>query len=176
MHKPLTKTKIKKLNKSSADEINPELNIVLLLQDLEDPVNVGAFFRIADAAGVSRLVLTGNTPTPPNPKVSMVSRGFERRIPWSKVADTKQAIEDLRQEGFEIIAAELTESSVNYSKYKYSSRICLVMGNEPKGVYKNVLELCDAAVHIPMLGKGPSLNVHTAGAVIVYEIISQHMN
>lgn len=173
MHKPLSKKEIKELNKRTREYIAPDLEIVLLLQDVTDPVNVGSFFRLADAANVSRIVMTNNTPTPPNPRISMTSRGLERRITWQYFEKAEDAIEQIRKDGFDIVAVELTPTSQNYSKIKYKKKTCLILGNEASGVYKKILNLCDLSVHIPMLGKGPSLNVNMAASIVVYEIVSQ---
>src|SRR5690606_13400593 len=99
---------------------------------------------------------TNNSPKPPAKRVSMVSRGLERRVEWEYIEKAEIAIENLKSIGYQIIAVELSENSVNYSNFKYGNKVCLILGNEAKGVYKKILEICDGAVHIPMLGKGPS--------------------
>lgn len=171
MHKPLSKSKIKSLNKELAKKVSNETEIVILLQDVEDAINIGSIFRTADAAGVNQIILTGSTQAPPDSKIGMLSRGMERSVPWEYFKNTEEAIEILKQKDFQIIAVELTEQSQLYSKFEYQSKVCLVLGNEASGVYKKVLKLCDAHVAIPMLGKGPSLNVNVATAIAVYEVL-----
>lgn len=173
MHKPLTKKQIKKLNKQTTEKYSPDLDFIILLQDVTDPINVGSFFRIADAFGISKIILTNNAPTPPDPNISLTSRGLERSVDWEYFEFTEIALSKLRKEGYSIIAVELSESSVDYSDYDYSEKTCFILGNEASGVYKNILELCDAVVHIPMFGKGPSLNVNVAGAIVISEAISK---
>lgn len=171
MHKPLSKTTIKKLNKKLTAKVSTDCEVVFLLQDVTDPINVGSFFRIADGLGINKIYMTGNTPTPPDGGISLTSRGMERRIEFELHENTEDLIKELKKEKFEIIAVELTEDSKIYNEYEYNDKVCLVMGNEASGVYKSTLKLCDAAVAIPMLGKGPSLNVNVAGAIVASHII-----
>lgn len=175
-HKPLSKKQIKILNKAVAEKVDDALELVFILQSVEDPINVGSFFRTADAFGVKKVYLTGSTPTPPQNAISMTSRGMERKVNWEYLKKVEDSIKEVRKTKFEIIALELTSDSKIYSNYKFSNRVCLVFGNEASGVFKKTLSLCDASVCIPMLGKGPSLNVHVAGAIAAAEVVSQFTN
>lgn len=73
---------------------------------------------------------------------------------------------------FLVIGVELAESAVHYDEYNYESKVALVLGNESIGIFKKNLELMDNLVFIPMLGKGPSLNVNVAAAIVAFEVIS----
>lgn len=171
MSKLLSKTQVKHLNaENSAGLEVPE--IVLLLQDVTDAINVGSLFRTADAAGVSKVLLCGQTPTPPHPQINTTARGLERRVEWEHHEDASAAIAQFKNDGFQIVGIEIDTNSQNYFQTDYSQKVCLVLGNEAQGIYKKNLPLCDAIVHIPMLGKGQSLNVNIAGAIVVYHIIA----
>ncbi len=188
MHKPLSKSQIKKLNKSLLPKVSENFDLIFLLQDVDDPVNVGSLFRIADGCGAS-LILYGKTPKPPSSGISMLARGLDRSVNWeyasparpkSNNVDLPEAggdfefkISDLKNKGFDIIAVELTEDAVNYKDYKFKEKTCLILGNEAIGVYKKTLELCDAKVFVPMLGKGPSLNVGVAAGIVGYEVLGR---
>jgi 23S rRNA (guanosine2251-2'-O)-methyltransferase len=145
-------------------------DLAVLLQSVEYPANVGSIFRLADGAGVNELVLTGITPTPPNATIDKVSRYKSLRLPWHYESDPLVAITDLKKRGFLIVAVELTDSAVPYNEFVYSEKTCLVVGHEDHGITKATLAGCDAAVFIPMYGKGLSLNVHVALAVVLYHI------
>jgi tRNA (guanosine-2'-O-)-methyltransferase len=77
----------------------------------------------------------------------------------------------LRDEGYQIVAVEVAEGAASYRDFDYADKVCLVLGNEKKGVYPNVLRQCNGAVIIPMAGKGRSLNVVVAGSIVAYEAL-----
>jgi tRNA G18 (ribose-2'-O)-methylase SpoU len=145
--------------------------IVLLLQSVEYPVNVGSILRIADACNVEEVILTGITPTPPHPTISKVARGKEQRVKWRYVKTPQEVMTSLKGEGYTICALEITDQSVPYYAFDYPARLCLVVGHEDHGVTRQTLALCDAAVFVPMYGKGRSLNVHVCLGVVCYHIL-----
>lgn len=145
-------------------------DVVLVLQSVSYPVNVGSLFRIADALKVRKMVLCSATPTPPNATISKVGRNRHHDLPWEYEKRAEDAILALREEGYHICALELTDESTPYYEMAYPDKVCLVLGNEDHGVSNSVLELCDSAVFIPMYGKGLSLNVHVSAAVALYHI------
>lgn len=145
--------------------------IALLLQSVEYPYNVGAIFRLADGAGLTELVLTGITPTPPNPTIVKIGRNKSQNVPWRYEAEAGPAIKTLKQKGYQIVALELADMAVPYHRFSYGDKVCLVLGNEDHGITKATLAQCDAAVFIPMYGKGRSHNVHTACAIVTYHML-----
>ena len=149
----------------------PARQVVALLQSVEYPANVGSIFRLADGAGVGELVLTGITPTPPNATIDKVGRFKSLRVPWRYEADPVAAVEGLKAGGYQVVAVELTDDAAPYHQFDYANKACLVVGHEDHGVTKATLAVCDAAVFIPMYGKGLSLNVHVALAVVLYHIL-----
>ena len=171
--KPLRKTGIKRLYQKMARSHQPRAEIAFLLQDLDDPVNVGALFRIADACAARELIFTGNTPTPPHPGIGLTARGCDRRVQWRQVPRVEDAAAALKAEGYHLVALEITDDAQVYTEYHYPARVCLVLGSEGTGVWPKTLRLCDGTVFIPMYGKGPSLNVHVAAALVAYHILMQ---
>jgi len=168
--RPLIGTELKRFLRDYRRENKPTTDLVGLLQSVEYPANVGSIFRLADGAGVSELVLTGITPTPPNATIDKVGRYKSLRLPWRYEADPLAAIADLRLKGYTIVAVELTDDAVPYHEYDYPAKTCLVVGHEDHGITKATLAACDAAVFLPMYGKGLSLNVHVAMAIVLYHI------
>ena len=152
----------------AASRSGPE--IAFLLQDFSDAYNVGAMFRIADALGAKEIVISGNGPAPPDPRISVPSMGAHRRVQWRRIVSHEEAAESLRSEGYDLVAIELTTESIPYTDFNYPLRVCLVLGNEQKGVYEKVLRHCGASVHIPMAGQGRSLNVSVAGAIAGFSV------
>ena len=168
---PLRKVEVKRLFREAADAYPPRAELAFLLQSLEDPLNVGALFRIADACGALELVFAGTTPAPPHPEIERTARGHERRVPWRRIPQIEEALETLAGEGYHLVALETAQDAHCYLDYPYSSRVCLVLGNEQRGVYPSTMARCQGAVYIPMYGKGPSLNVHVAAALVAYQAL-----
>ena len=149
----------------------PDVELALLLQDVEDPVNVGSAFRIADAVGVREVILTGISARPPHPLIKKVGRGRDRRVKWRYEETPAEAIAAYRAAGFQICALEITADSQPYLEAGYRERVLLVVGHEDHGVTNRTLSLCDIAVFIPMYGKGSSLNVHVSLALAAAAIL-----
>ena len=168
--RPLIGTDLKRFLRDYRRGHKPAGELAALLQSVEYPANVGSIFRLADGAGVSELVLTGITPTPPNATIEKVGRYKSSRLPWRYEADPLIPIEELRAKGFSMVAVELTDDAVPYHEFDYPAKTCLIVGHEDHGVTKATLAACDAAVFIPMYGKGLSLNVHVALAIVLYHI------
>lgn len=168
--RPLIGTELKRFLRDYRRANSLTTDLVVLLQSVEYPANVGSIFRLADGAGVNELILTGITPTPPNATIDKVGRYKSLRLPWRYEADPLVAITGLRDKGYTIVAVELTDDAVPYHEYRYPNKTCLVVGHEDHGITKATLAACDAAVFLPMYGKGLSLNVHVALAVVLYHI------
>jgi len=164
--KQLHATEIKRLMRAYRREHPLRREIVALCQSIEYPVNVGSIFRLADALALGELILTGITPTPPNPTLHKVARGKEARMPWRYFATPDEVIPGLKDEGFLICALEITDTAVEFTRFQYPERVCLVVGHEDHGVTNQTLALCDGAVYVPMYGKGRSLNVHVSLAIV----------
>lgn len=147
----------------------PDRQLAVWMQDWEDAYNVGGMFRVADAAGAHELVASGKTPVPPNPMVGVTSMGAHRRIACRHFERHDAAAEYLLSAGYRLIAVEIAADSQPYHRFDYPARVCLVLGNEGAGVYDYVLRKCDASVFVPMAGKGRSINVHVAAAVVAFQ-------
>ena len=169
--KPLIGTDLKRFLRDYRRKHRPARRIAALLQSVEYPVNVGSIFRMADAAGMAELVLAGITPTPPHPTIDKVGRHKSSNLPWRYEEDAVVAAQQLKAAGYRLVAVELTRQSVPYHLYDYPERTCLVVGHEDHGVTRATLAACDAAVFIPMYGKGRSMNVHVALSVVVFHAL-----
>lgn len=150
--------------------IDMTVKFVLILPNIRSAHNVGAIFRTADGAGVDKIYLTGYTPRPPHPRLDKVSLGAEKSVPWEGVAQAGRLVKKLKFEGYKIVALEQTKNSVNIYKWTPVFPLALIVGNEKTGVSKSLLNLCDTAVELPMLGKKKSLNVSVAVGVAMYQV------
>ncbi len=150
---------------------------ILILHDIRSVENVGAMFRTSDAAGINKIYLTGYTPTPldrfgrKRKDVAKSALGAEEFVPWEYKKNIKSLISNLKKLGFQIIAIEQDEKSVDYKKVKLKNKNAFLVGTEVTGIPKDVLEKCDVIAEIPMRGKKESLNVSVALGVALFKIL-----
>jgi len=130
-------------------------------------------FRIADSFGIEKLYLTGTTVTPPKYKIRRAARSTEQKIPFEYNESAKEAIKKLKKQGYLIIALEITDSSENLRDFKIQNKqaTCVIIGSENKGIDQALLDLSDHCIHIPMYGENSSMNVTTACAIALYELV-----
>lgn len=166
-----SKTKVRELHKATRQALSNGREITFLLQDWEDAYNVGGMFRLADALGIRHIYMSGRTPAPPNPMIGVTSLGFHRSITYDLVEKHDEAARMLKEEGWSIVAVEIADGAINYREYDYPQKVCLVLGNEGRGVYSAITKQMEAAVYVPMIGKGRSLNVTVAAALVGYEAL-----
>jgi tRNA G18 (ribose-2'-O)-methylase SpoU len=150
------------------------LPVSILLDNVRSMYNVGAFFRSADGAGIERLLLSGITARPPKNAITKTALGAEERVPWKSVDDLPAAIADLRQHGYEIAAIETSTRAVDLFDWHPHFPVCVLFGHEVDGLSADLLDACDTHVRIPMLGLKHSLNVASAGAVVMYELLRKY--
>ena len=131
--------------------------------------NVGAFFRTADAVGLSRLHLSGFTGSPPAKQIAKTALGSEQSVSWNR-ADPLAVIDERRRAGWETAAIETVEDAVDVFDWQPRFPVLVVFGHEVEGLPVDVVQRCDTRVRIPMVGAKRSLNVATAGGVVLYEL------
>ena len=144
--------------------------ISILMHDFVIKLNIGSTFRLADALGCEHIYLTGNTPVPPDRKITKTSRSAEKYVPYSYSENPIDVVSQLKELGYKIIALELTtlRSDIAELELKSDDKICLILGSEKKGVNQELLDASDLTVHIPMYGELSSLNVATAAGIALY--------
>jgi 23S rRNA (guanosine2251-2'-O)-methyltransferase len=150
------------------------LPVVALLDNIRSLYNVGAFFRTADAAGIENLFLCGITGRPPHRSISKTALGAESTVRWECSAAASPVVEQLRAKGYEIAAIETSVRSVDLFDWEPAFPVCVIFGNEIDGIRPEVSALADSYVRIPMLGVKHSLNVATAGGVVIYELLRKY--
>jgi len=152
-----------------------ETPFLLLLDELQDPQNVGALLRTADAAGVHGVLLPQRRSCPLNATVAKTSAGAIEYVPVVKIGNVSQTIEELKQLGFWIVGADMSGKETYFSA-NLTGPIVVVVGAEGRGLTRLVKENCDVLVNIPMAGGVSSLNASVAGAILIYEVVRQRMN
>ncbi len=147
----------------------------VILHNIRSKYNVGAIFRTADAARVTKIFLTGYTPSPVDrfgridSEIKKTSLGAVATVPFEYVADVEMVVVTLKQQGVEIVAVEIAPGSISLYDYKPAGHVAYIFGNEVEGVTKDVIELADQILEIPMGGIKESLNVSvTAGVVLLH--------
>jgi 23S rRNA (guanosine2251-2'-O)-methyltransferase len=150
------------------------LPVSILLDRVRSLYNVGSFFRTADAVRADRVILAGLTPTPGDPRMAKTALGAEGRMAWTSVPGAAGAIDTLRAEGLEIAAIETSLRAVDLFDWQPRFPVCVVFGHEVDGISPEVLDRCDVHVRIPTLGLKQSINVATAGGVVLYELLRKY--
>jgi tRNA G18 (ribose-2'-O)-methylase SpoU len=159
-----------------------EPEIVIIAHDLRSSHNVGSLIRTAEGLGVKEIILTGYTPYPMaktdgrlphiarrvDCQIKKTSLGAEKFISWRHISDLAQAVEGLSREGYVICALEQAPGSMEINKFKPPFKIALMVGNEVKGLSKDVLKMADHLLEIPMFGHKESFNVVQAAAMALY--------
>jgi 23S rRNA (guanosine2251-2'-O)-methyltransferase len=147
------------------------LPVSVLLANVRSAYNVGAFFRTAEAVRCEHLYLSGISPPPTHRGVVKTALGAEERVAWSAVADPIALVDQLVEASVRIAAIETSLNAEDLFDWSPSFPVCIAFGNEVDGLPAALLERATDRVRIPMLGFKQSLNVATAGGVVLYELL-----
>jgi 23S rRNA (guanosine2251-2'-O)-methyltransferase len=159
-------------------------NLVLIAHNIRSCHNVGSLLRTADGIGVKEVYLTGYTPYPKlinDKRLPHITNKIDRQIhktalgaeltqKWHYNEDIENVISALAEQSYDIVALEQDATSVSLPEYAPDNHVALIIGRETYGIEKNILNLCDTIVEIPMLGKKESLNVVQASAMAMYHL------
>lgn len=168
------------------------MDIFLLVDNVRSIYNVGSLFRLADAVGITKLYLTGYTPYPKwrndnrpayvaaNTDKELRKTGLEgvNNVPWEHYENASKIVAKLKGGGVKIVVIEQLPESQNYLSYLKKLKgvpVCFIVGHEREGVRQELLDQADAAIEIPMFGKGKSLNVAMAATVVLYGLKEVNM-
>jgi 23S rRNA (guanosine2251-2'-O)-methyltransferase len=149
--------------------------LLLALDGVEDPQNLGALLRVADGAGVDGVVLTERRSAPLSPVAVKASAGAAEHLRIARVVNLVRALEDLKRQNLWIIGLD-ERGTADYDQFDLTGDCVLVMGREGAGLHDLVRRTCDHLLRIPMAGGVSSLNVSAAGAVVLYEAFRQRRN
>ena len=157
--------------KSLDDVSQDEDAVVVILDHIEDPHNLGAIIRTCEAAGIKDIIISKNRQVGVNATVMKTSAGALLNTNVIMVSNIANAINVLKEEGFWVVGTTLADDSLDYREIDYGGRIALVIGNEGKGISDIVSKACDYRVKIPMRGTINSLNASVASGIMIYEVI-----
>jgi tRNA G18 (ribose-2'-O)-methylase SpoU len=161
-------------NKPSREDYltQPKIPLVLVLDHVTNSHNIGSFIRLADAFAIEKVIVCGDL-TISDKKLNKASRNEAKWVHVEYSDSTITSLNTLLDEGYTVYSVELCHESVDYSDVTYPARCALVLGNERKGVSEVALQVSQQHIHIPMFGMGNSLNVSTAGAIVLAECANQ---
>ena len=149
-----------------------EHSLIVVLDGVEDPHNLGAILRTADAAGADGVIIPERRAVGVTGTVAKASAGASEHLPVAKVTNISRAIEDLKSKELWIVGLD-ERGQQTYDQIDYKMHCAVVLGAEGKGLHDLVRRHCDFLVSIPMLGQVPSLNVSVAAGVVLYEVVRQ---
>lgn len=153
------------------------MRIAVLLHNIRSAHNVGSIFRTADAAGVSRVYLSGYTPAPldrfgrSQKDIAKTALGAEQTISWEYRRTCAALIRKLKAGGWRIVGVEQDSRSIDYRRMRVDQPTLFVLGNEVRGISNALRNMCDDLVEIPMRGQKESLNVSVAAGIVLFEAI-----
>lgn len=150
------------------------LPVTVILDRVRSLYNVGAFFRSADGAGISKLFLTGYTGHPPHPGISKTALGAEQSVAWEHAWDPLPLLGELRECGHAVAALETSTQAVDLYDWRPQFPVAVVFGNEVHGVAPEIAAMADVHVRVPMLGVKQSLNVAVTGGIVLFELLRKY--
>ena len=162
------------VEKKKNEDANYKEDIIIALDDIQDPGNLGTILRTADSANLKQIIVSKNTVDVYNPKVVRSTMGAIFRINIVEAESLKDELEKAKTHGYKIMVTAL-DAKKNIYNADYSKTV-IVIGNEANGVSKEIKDIADEKVIIPMLGKTESLNASVAGSIMIYEYVRRKLN
>lgn len=169
----LRKLKITEMNRLTVEEFKEvdKLPLVVVLDEVRSLHNIGAVFRTSDAFLVNCIYLCGITATPPHPEMHKTALGAEYTVDWKYFKRTQDAVNELHNEGYTVLAIEQCAGSTLLDELvlEKGRKYAIVLGNEVKGVQQEVVDMCDGCIEIPQFGTKHSLNVSVTAGIMIWE-------
>ena len=154
-----------------------KLPIVVVLDEVRSMHNVGSVFRTSDGFLIESIYLCGLTPQPPHRDIQKTALGATETVAWKHVTSTQQAIDELKQKGFTVIAIEQVHNSIPLHQFKIdkSKKYAIVFGHEVNGVQEEIINQCDFSIEIPQLGSKHSLNISVSAGIVIWEMAKWYL-
>lgn len=172
----MRKLKLEELNRLSVEAFkqSEKTQMVLVLDNIRSALNVGSFFRTADAFALDKIYLAGISATPPHKEINKTAIGAHMSVDWEHHAEVLTVIQQLKSDGYLIIGVEQTTESVMLGQVKLDGhKVAIVMGNEVDGLSDSILDYLDICVEIPQFGTKHSLNVSVCGGIVIWDLFKQ---
>ena len=173
----MRKLKITELNRLSPEAYKQteKLPVIVVLDNIRSLHNVGSVFRTSDAFLIEAIYLCGITATPPHAEIHKTALGAENTVEWKYFEHTLDAVHQLKQKSYQILAVEQAEDSIPVDKFKLNNHpYAVIFGNEVKGIDQKIMDYCDACIEIPQFGTKHSLNISVAAGIVIWEIFKAH--
>jgi tRNA G18 (ribose-2'-O)-methylase SpoU len=167
---PIARTTTASAGPGPDDPGEGRMPVYAILDNIRSVWNVGSMFRTADAVGLGGLYLCGMTATPPRPDIEKTALGATLTVPWDYWPDAAAAARHVKSQGLPLVALERTEAAVPWDEFAFPLPHCFIVGHEVRGVGRELLDLADHVVEIPMAGTKHSLNVAVSFGVLAFEI------
>ena len=165
-------TEMQRLSQSEYRE-SEKFPLVVVLDHVRSLYNVGSVFRTCDAFRLAGLCLCGITATPPHPEIHKTALGAEDSVEWKYYEQTLDAVRELKEAGYMVLAVEQCEGSTMLQDFhaEEGKRYAIVLGNEVKGVQQEVVDWCDGCLEIPQFGTKHSMNVSVTAGIAIWAIV-----
>ena len=173
----MRKLKIAELKRLSPEDFKQtkKTPLIVILDNVRSLHNVGSVFRTSDAFLIEAIYLCGITATPPHAEIHKTALGAENTVEWQYFEHTLDAVLQLKQRNYHILAVEQAENSIPLDKFRLENhRYAVIFGNEVKGIDQAIMDQCDACIEIPQFGTKHSLNVSVAAGIAIWEIFKAH--
>ena len=165
---------MEELNRKSVEEFkqSDKIPIIAVLENIRSAYNVGSVFRTADAFLLEGIYICGYTAYPPHKEIKKTALGADETVHWKHFKNIKQAIEELKTEGYKIFAVEQAVNSIKLQEFcDPNEKLAFIFGNEVTGVEQTTIGLCDGCIEIPQLGMKHSLNISVAAGIVLWELV-----
>jgi len=173
----MRKLKLDELNRPEIEEFKAQekLPVVAVLDNVRSMHNVGSIFRTADGFALEKVILCGITAQPPHREIEKTALGATQSVDWLYYPTTIEAVDALRQAGYEIIAIEQAENSTMLNTFKPdpSKKYALIFGNEVDGVSDEVMLKIDECVEIPQFGTKHSFNIVISAGIVFWDFFAK---
>jgi len=169
----MRKLKITELKRLTPEDFKQteKTPLIVVLDNVRSLHNVGSIFRTSDAFLIEAIYLCGITATPPHAEIHKTALGAENTVEWQYFEHTLDAVHQLKQKNYCVLAVEQAENSISIDKFQMENcRNAIILGNEVKGIDQAVMDSCDACIEIPQFGTKHSLNVSVAAGIVIWEI------
>lgn len=173
----MAKLKLDELNRVSVDEFKSQkkLPLLVVLDEVRSMHNVGSIFRTCDGFAVEAIYLCGITGQPPHREIEKTALGATQSVDWKYFSKTTDAIQELKNEGYTILAIEQASESTMLHEFlpQNGQKYALILGNEVNGVNDEVMQMADACIEIPQFGTKHSFNVVVSAGIVLWDLFAK---
>lgn len=170
----MKKLSMEELNRKSVEEFRQanKMPVIAVLENIRSAYNVGSVFRTADAFLLEGIYICGYTAYPPHKEIKKTALGAEETVHWKHFKNIKEAIDELKADGYTVYAVEQAMNSMKLNEYNINDKkVAVILGNEVTGVEQSTIALCDGCIEIPQLGMKHSLNISVAAGIVLWEMV-----